>query len=248
MRRHGFTLIELLVVIAIIAVVASLLLPAITIVRDLANATKCRSNLRQVGLGFIAYASDYNSYLPPAYSPGRHRRPYSGNWVTLLTTGQYFPPAITSTGADSRKTAVAFCPSPRYGSWGKDWWNFIVSWRLLGDAEPGGNNVPQTNDAQLSRTSEVILVADVSQGNPGWACGFESPSWAWGGLMAAHRGSGNFLMADYHVESHRYNGPLGANNVAADSMFWDVPISPSSTDTTTGLVWARGQIGLSETY
>ena len=56
--RRGFTLIELLVVVAIIAILAGLLLPAISLVRNSAKASACRSSLRQIGMGFMAYASD----------------------------------------------------------------------------------------------------------------------------------------------------------------------------------------------
>lgn len=60
------TLTELLVTIAIIAVLASLLLPAITMVRTAARNTECRSNLRQIAFGMFAYADDHGGILPPA--------------------------------------------------------------------------------------------------------------------------------------------------------------------------------------
>jgi prepilin-type N-terminal cleavage/methylation domain-containing protein len=63
-RRNGFTLIELLVVISIIAVLISLLLPALSRARQLANRVLCASNMRQVGIALHEYANEFNGQYP----------------------------------------------------------------------------------------------------------------------------------------------------------------------------------------
>jgi len=61
---HGFTLVELLVVIAIIAVLVSILLPALAKAKDQARLIMCLSNVRQVGTGCIAYTLENDGYFP----------------------------------------------------------------------------------------------------------------------------------------------------------------------------------------
>lgn len=70
--RHAsaFTLIELLIVIAIIALIISILVPALSRSREVARRTICASNLRQFGIAMLNYAQDFESWLPCKGKPG----------------------------------------------------------------------------------------------------------------------------------------------------------------------------------
>jgi prepilin-type N-terminal cleavage/methylation domain-containing protein len=67
-RRHAFSLVELLVVISIITLLTAFVLPGLSRAREYAYFCRCKSNLRQVGLGFLVYTGDNKGRLPEGYS------------------------------------------------------------------------------------------------------------------------------------------------------------------------------------
>ncbi len=64
LNRKGFTLVELLVVIAIIAILVSILMPALSRIRDSAKMTVCKTNLKALGFGMIQYSRDFQDKIP----------------------------------------------------------------------------------------------------------------------------------------------------------------------------------------
>ena len=87
-HRCGFTLIELLVVITIISIPAAMLLPALRNARESAKKMACLSNMKQIAMGLLMYADDWNGYLPYYYEPtgGVTYKTFADRILSYLTT------------------------------------------------------------------------------------------------------------------------------------------------------------------
>jgi len=114
MKRPKFTLTELLIVIAIIAILASLLLPALNSARQKAKGIQCAGNLKQFSTATVMYSQDFNDFSVCLSSTGGNSiwqialRPYVGKKISTLSSvnrnwGKLYCPALVLSGTDAGK-------------------------------------------------------------------------------------------------------------------------------------------------
>ncbi len=140
-RGHGFTLIELLVVIAIIAILAAMLLPALSRAREQARSASCMNNLRQVGIVYQMYASDHNGLAPVGTY---FDIDCCGGW-TVHEPGLNF--AHQAGYIDTAGRNVYVCPSWQPHRWSS-------RWNTYGILRPAGTAYTEGTDGWMRRTHD----------------------------------------------------------------------------------------------
>lgn len=111
-RKTGFTLIELLVVIAIIAILAAILFPVFARAREKARQASCVSNLKQIALGTLMYASDYDQKFP--------------GWKTRCWSGPNDPSLPVKLQAYVKNRQLFACPSQQNNANFRNCWDAEV--------------------------------------------------------------------------------------------------------------------------
>jgi prepilin-type N-terminal cleavage/methylation domain-containing protein/prepilin-type processing-associated H-X9-DG protein len=209
-RSRGFTLIELLVVIAIIAILAAILFPVFARAREKARQTQCLSNLKQITLGWMMYATDYDERVMPVEIPSSGDvkffwwTAYNSATSTQIPEGGLLYPYM-------KNKQINACPSFKnelrsdvgltgyaYNyhylsrlAYNPDWTYEVVTTSLAAIQSPSGT-VVFADGARISFMDGKTL-----EGNTY----LEPPSQNYPGFHGRHNGMGNIGFADGHAKA-----------------------------------------------
>lgn len=161
-----FTLIELLIVISIIAILAAMLLPALTRSKDMGRRISCTSNLKQISCGIQMYVNDNNGWMPTGNLPGSNTA-----WYLDGSIGSYVKPM---TYHDNKVGTVFYCNSDsrKLLNGGADYintFNYYVSNYGYAIKWSVGYQASFLRPDNITRPSKKIIITDAVQYCVSWS-------------------------------------------------------------------------------
>jgi prepilin-type N-terminal cleavage/methylation domain-containing protein/prepilin-type processing-associated H-X9-DG protein len=194
-----FTLIELLIVIAIIAILASMLLPALKNARAAAKNIQCVNNLKQMSVGLSMYSQDWKYYPAPTYGIDSTSSPWTYIDWQLAISDYIYPNKVMNNARYDRPGTVFWCPSPVVPALNSDRdkdletnnsYRYGMNSKLPVDG--AANPKKLTNLTNLGDT--CLLIEMYYSGTSPTAWSYSS----WNG-NAPHKKKSNILYCDMHV-------------------------------------------------